>query len=64
MTGYDLNERAIKYVRRRFARRDLQASVFVGDMTTVRLMRPVDVAFNTLNTFRHLTSEDDARRHL
>ncbi|HJN07807.1 MAG TPA: class I SAM-dependent methyltransferase [Pirellulaceae bacterium] len=64
MTGYDLNERAIKYVWRRLARRDLHASVFVGDMTAVHMMRPVDAAFNTLNTFRHLTSEDDARKHL
>lgn len=64
VTGYDLNARAVRYVRRRLARRDLHASVFLGDMIAVQLTRPVDVAFNTLNTFRHLTSEDDARRHL
>ena len=64
VTGYDLNERAVKYVTRRLARRKLQAEVFVGDMTEVRMARPVDAAFNTLNTFRHLTSEEDARRHL
>jgi SAM-dependent methyltransferase len=64
VTGYDLNERAVNYVRQRLARRDLHASVFVGDMTAVHLARPVDVAFNTLNTFRHLTNENDARQHL
>jgi len=64
VTAYDLNERAIRYVGRRLARRKLQANVFVGDMTEVLLTRPVDAAFNTLNTFRHLTCEDDALRHL
>jgi SAM-dependent methyltransferase len=64
VTGYDLNELAVRYVGRRLARRDLQADLFVGNMTAVRMTQPVDAAFNTLNTFRHLTSEDDARRHL
>jgi len=64
VTGYDLNQRAVRYVKQRLARRQLSANVFVGDMTQVCLEEPADLAFNTLNTFRHLTSEDDARRHL
>jgi SAM-dependent methyltransferase len=64
VTGFDLNEKAVKYVQQRLARRGLDANVFVGDMTAVHLQRRVDVAFNTLNTFRHLTSEDDALQHL
>ncbi len=64
VTGYDLNERAVRYVRQRLKRRGLAAEVFVGDMREVRARPPVDIAFNTLNTFRHLTSENDALRHL
>lgn len=64
VTGYDLNARAVKYVQQRLARRNLTANVFVGDMTETQVSPPVDLAVNTLNTFRHLTSEADAQRHL
>jgi hypothetical protein len=64
VTGIDLNERAVRYVRQRLRRRQLEADVFVGDMTYARLKKPVDAAFNTFKTFRHLTSEAAALSHL
>ncbi len=64
MSGFDLNEPSLDYLRRRLARRDLTARVFKADMADFQIDRPVDAAFNTWNTFRHLTSEASARRHL
>jgi SAM-dependent methyltransferase len=62
--GIDLSQPSIRYLEKRLARRKLRAKVLVADMTTFVPSRPVDAAFCTLNTFRHLTTEDAARRHL
>ena len=64
VSGFDLSEEAVKYVRKRLRRRGLEADVFCADMRDFQVDRPVDAAFNTFNTFRHLTTEADARRHL
>jgi SAM-dependent methyltransferase len=64
VTGFDLNRPSLDYLRRRLARRGLRADVFEADMADFRLSRPVDAAFCTVNTFRHLLSEQSARRHL
>jgi SAM-dependent methyltransferase len=64
MVGFDTNRRSIAYLRRRLSRRKLHAQVFQADMSDFRLTRPVHAAFNTWNTFRHLTTEQQARRHL
>jgi SAM-dependent methyltransferase len=64
MAGFDLSEPALAYLRRRLAQRKLSARVFHGDMTAFAMPRPVDAAFCTFNTFRHLLNERDARRHL
>jgi SAM-dependent methyltransferase len=64
MVGFDLNERSLEYLRRRLARRKLRADVFRADMSDFQIDRPVDAAFNTWNTFRHLSTEAVARRHL
>jgi hypothetical protein len=42
----------------------LPETAFVGDMADFRLPRKVDAAFNTVNSFRHLLSERQARSHL
>lgn len=63
-TGLDLSEASIEYLRRRLSRRKLRADVFTGDMTDFSLSQPADAAFCTFNTFRHLLTEDAARRHL
>jgi SAM-dependent methyltransferase len=64
MTGFDLNRPSLDYLRRRLARRGLRADVFEADMADFRLPEPVDAAFCTVNTFRHLLTEQTARRHL
>src|SRR5262245_11047295 len=64
MTGFDLNDRSLEYLRRRLKRRRLGARVFRADMEDFRLPHSVDAAFNTWNTFRHLTTERAALKHL
>ena len=64
LTGFDLNESMLNYARRRLARRKLQADLFLADMTDFHLARPVDAAFNTFNSFRHLLTEEAAASHL
>jgi SAM-dependent methyltransferase len=64
VSGLDLNPRAVEYCNERLKRRHKRPSVFVGDMTDFTLSRPVDAAFNMINSFRHLLSEEQARAHL
>jgi len=64
MTGFDLGRPALDYLRRRLARRGLRAKVFPADMADFRLGDQVDAAYNTFDSFRHLLSEQAARRHL
>lgn len=62
--GNDLNAKAIDYCNRALKRRGLAPSAVVGDMTDFRLSRKVDAAFNMINSFRHLPSEEAALGHL
>ena len=64
LTALDLSAPAIHYVRKRLHRRGLRGDALVGDMADFKLRRPVDAAFGTFNTFRHLTTEAAARHHL
>jgi len=64
MTGIDLSEPALDFLRRRLIRRGLQSHVFRADMADFRLRGRVDAAFNALDSFRHLLTEHEARRHL
>lgn len=67
--GYDQNEASLKYLRRRLRRRKLQdrCVIYTADMRDFTLpdgFSQVDVAYNLVNTFRCLLSEDDAVAHL
>ncbi len=64
VTGFDLSQPSLSYLRRRLARRRLQATVCQADMADFSLPRPADAAYNTFDSFRHLLTEQDARRHL
>jgi SAM-dependent methyltransferase len=64
VTGFDLSHEALSYLRRRLARRRLRAKTFVAEMSDFRLGRPLDAAYCTLSTFRHLLTEEAARNHL
>ncbi len=62
--AFDLSEPSLQYLKRRLKRRGLSANVYRADMTDYQLGEPVDAAFCTMNTFRHLLTEQDARAHL
>ena len=64
MTGLDLCDPALEYLRHRLKRRGLRASLLQADMTDFRLAKPVDAAFCVVNSFRHLLTEQAARQHL
>src|SRR6266699_6415747 len=64
LTGFDLSQPALSYLRRQLARRRLRAETFEAEMSDFRLSRPVDAAYCTVSTFRHLLPEQGARRHL
>ncbi len=62
--AFDLNSECVNWTVRQIARKGLSADVFCGDMRDFQLPSPVDVAHCLVNTFRHLTTEKDAIRHL
>ncbi len=62
--GLDLNPQAVAFCNERFARWGLDDRVRVDDMADFRQRRKWDVAFNTINSFRHLDSEAAAHGHL
>jgi SAM-dependent methyltransferase len=64
VSGLDLNPKAIAFCNERLARAGFSRSTFVGDMCDFTLPRPVDAAFNTINSFRHLGTERQAKDHL
>ena len=64
VSGLDLNPKAIDYCNARLKRQSFASSAFVGDMADFCLKRKVDAAFNTINSFRHLQTEAQARSHL
>lgn len=62
--GIDLNEKAIEYCNQRLKRLKLKGKALVGDMCDFEVDKPFDAAFNTINSFRHLPSEEAAINHL
>lgn len=62
--GLDLNVKAIEFCNARFERHDMPYRAFVADMSDFRTKRKCDVAFNTINSFRHLPTEGTARGHM
>ncbi|MDC0936754.1 class I SAM-dependent methyltransferase [Pirellulales bacterium] len=64
VSGLDLNPHAVRYCNDRLERGGHPRSAFVGDMTDFSLTSPADAAFNTINSFRHLATEQQADDHL
>jgi SAM-dependent methyltransferase len=64
MTGFDLSGPSLEYLEARLRRRRLRASIFQADMADFHLPKPVDAAYCTFDSFRHLLTELAARRHL
>lgn len=64
VAGNDLNPKAVAFCNARLKRHGFAESVFVGDMADFRVRRKFDTAFNMINSFRHLPSENLAAAHL
>jgi SAM-dependent methyltransferase len=64
VTAFDLNSSCVAWTQRQLRRRRLTADVFCGDMTNFVLPQSVDLAHCLVNTFRHLLTEEAARKHL
>lgn len=62
--GLDLNPKAVDFCNARFRRHQMPETAWVADMSDFSTRRKYDVAFNTINSFRHLSSEKAARAHL
>ena len=64
VSGLDLNPHAVEYCNKRLTKHDIQGTSWVGDMCDFTLKTPCDAAFNTINSFRHLTDDQAAVEHL
>ena len=64
VSGLDLNAKAVEYCNKRLRRHGFAESAFVADMADFQLKRKVDVAFNMINSFRHLQTAKGAKDHL
>ncbi len=64
VTGFDLNENALEFARRRLARGKLKARLSVGDMARIEAAGPFDLAHCLVSTFKYLLTERAARAHL
>ncbi len=64
VTGLDLNDSALEFCRARLEKQSLKARLIKADMTHFEFKHKFDAAFNTINTFRHLLTEEDAIQHL
>jgi len=64
-TGFDINSYALKYLEEKLKRNKLKATLFAGDMVDFSTKyRMFDGAYCTVDTFRHLLSEEQAKQHL
>lgn len=64
VSGLDLNDKSVAYCNARLQRLGYSPSVVVADMCDFQLSRPVDAAFNMINSVRHLSSEEAIHQHL
>ncbi len=64
VVGYDINERSLKYAKSRLKQFGDAAEILKDDMCTFCRPCEFDIAFNTINTFRHIMNHDDADHHM
>jgi SAM-dependent methyltransferase len=62
--GLDLNPSAVAFCNARLKKKGYPETAFVADMANFKVRRKYDLGFNTINSFRHLTTEKAARNHL
>ena len=63
-TGFDKNTAALDYLQHKLRRNSLHARLFQADMADFHVNGKFDAAFCTVDTFRHLLTEQDALKHL
>ncbi len=64
IAGNDLNSHAVQFCNERLQRRDFPPSAFVGDMCDFTVQEKYDAAFNMINSFRHVQTEQETKAHL
>ena len=64
VSGLDLNSKAVEFCNARFDRHKMRQRAFVADMADFQVNKKYDIAFNTINSFRHLGTESQALDHL
>ena len=62
--GLDLNAHAVDFCNNRLIKAGYKPTAWIADMTNFNVKYPFDVAFNTINSFRHLSTELAATDHL
>ena len=64
IAGIDLNSKAVDFCNARLARHGISDRVWTADMSTFETKTRYDLAFNTINSFRHLSTEKAAEGHM
>ena len=64
VSGLDLNSKAVEFCNARFDRHKMRQRAFVADMADFQVNKKYDIAFNTINSLRHLGTESQALDHL
>jgi len=64
VSGLDLKRAMVDYCNCRLERHGFGSPAWVGDMCDFQVSRPVDAAFNTINSFRHILDHRQAVSHL
>jgi len=64
VSGLDLKPAMVDYCNSRLERHGFGRPAWVGDMCDFQVSRPVDAAFNTINSFRHILDHQQAVSHL
>ena len=63
-SGFDLNKNALLYLEKKLKRKNISANIFFDDMANFKIHQKYDGIYCTVDTFRHLLTENDARQHL
>lgn len=64
IAGIDLNSKAVGFCNARLARHGISDRVWTADMSGFETKTRYDLAFNTINSFRHLSTEKAAEGHM
>ncbi|MBC8355813.1 MAG: class I SAM-dependent methyltransferase [Planctomycetes bacterium] len=64
VSGLDLNSKAVAYCNKRLKGHGFAETAFAADMTDFHLDQNVDIAFNMINSFRHIQTAEGAKSHL